>query len=162
MGSGHAALGLEASLAFVLNQNGPFGVLASPVHSQGSDSPGQRACWLLLENGSPGTGMSTARVAQKLFCTQIIAHWDLFSLGVTLKRRVLCRHVLGCRFWQWLRECALWLMLLHTCAVLRERTSPSAQLPTPLHTCWGVLVYLLETCRGHSFLSTMEVFSGKA
>ena len=72
-------MGLEASLAFVLNQNGPFGALASPVHSQGSDSRGQRARWLLLENGSPGTGTSTAGVAQKPF-------WDLFSLGVTLKR----------------------------------------------------------------------------
>ena len=108
-----------------------------------------------------GGRMPIAGAAQKLFCTQTTSHWDLFSLGAVLKRCALYTHVLGGRFWQWLWERGPWLILLHTCVVLGERTSPRANSLPPAHLL-GVLVYHLDPCSGHSFLSTIKMFSGKA
>lgn len=148
------------SLRFVLTWEGPSGGLTSPVHIR------LWFTWAESTLASPrgwfvGGRMPTAGAAQKLFCTQTTAHWDLFSLGTVLKRCALYTHVLGGRFWQWLWECGPWLILLQTCVVLGERTSPKASSLPPEHLL-GVLVYRLDPCSGHSFLSTIEIFSGKA
>lgn len=150
-------MGLEASLAFVLNQNGPFGALASPVHSQGAESVLAAAGrWFARDrdvNSKSGTETPLHPNHCSLGFIQPGSNAKKASALQTRSGLQVLAVVVG--------VCTVADTVTHLCCPQRKNQSqcPAAY---PLHTCWGVLVYLLETCRGHSFLSTMEVFAGKA
>lgn len=139
------ALGLKVSLGFILHQEG-----LEPLLKQGFD-----LCWTQSILGAVGKWFvgnrnANSKAAQKLFCSQIIAHWNLFRLGVMPKRHSLHRHILDDKFRQRLLEHALWLILSQSRVKHGERTSHRSHWPYPLAPFqWIHLLECIDLPFGH-------------